>query len=52
VANSNGCDFQCNIGELCGVFKLPTKMGDILGAILVNCVGYLRGPLKWVQFWV
>ena len=27
-------------------------MGDILGAILVNCMGYLRGPLKWVQFWV
>jgi hypothetical protein len=45
----------CNIDELGGVFEWLTKMGEILGAILVNWVGYLCGPLKWVkirvQYW-
>jgi hypothetical protein len=36
VAHSNVWDFGCDIGELAGVFKWPTKMGDILGAIWVN----------------
>ena len=39
-----------NIGELGVVFKWPTKMGDILGAILVNWMG-ICGPLKGVTFW-
>jgi hypothetical protein len=39
VAHSNGCDCGCNIGVSGGVFKWPTKMGGILGEILVNWVG-------------
>lgn len=35
------CNFGCNIGEL----------GGILGVIFVNLVGYVSGPLKWVQYW-
>jgi hypothetical protein len=31
-----------NIGEPCVVFKWPTEMG----AILMNCVGYVSGPPK------
>ena len=67
MAQSNGCDFGCYIGELWGVFKRPAKIRAILGtilvsvvfkwptemgAILVNCVGYVSGlthysgPLK------
>jgi hypothetical protein len=52
VAHSNGWDFWCNIGESGGVIMWPTKMGGILGAILVNRVGYLSGPLQWESFWV
>ena len=37
--HSNGCNFSCNISELGGVVKWPTKMDEILGAILVNQVG-------------
>ena len=55
MAHSSGQDFQCNIGESDGVFKSPTQVFDILGAILVNPVGYLSGPLKglrcWMQYW-
>jgi hypothetical protein len=29
----------CNMGESSGVFEWPTKMGEILFAILVNQVG-------------
>jgi len=29
-------DCGCNIGQLGGVFKVPTKMGDIFGAVLVK----------------
>jgi hypothetical protein len=50
VAHSNRCDFGCSIGELCVVFKRPTKICVILGAILVNGVMYLSGPLKWLGF--
>jgi len=38
-AHQNGCNFSCNIGELGGVFEWLTKIGEILGAILVNWVG-------------
>ena len=33
-----------------GIFKWPTKMGETLDVILVNQVGYLSGPLKWLKF--
>jgi hypothetical protein len=36
VGNSNGCNFGCDIGELCGVFKWPTTIGRILAPIWVN----------------
>ncbi len=62
-AHQNGCNFSCNIGELGGVFEWltkigelgrviqwPTQMGQIFGAILVNQVGCLSWPLKWVTF--
>jgi hypothetical protein len=39
VAHSKGWDFGCNVGELGGVFKWPTKMSGILSAILVNQMG-------------
>jgi len=52
VGHSNGCNFGCDIGELCGVFKWPTTMGEILVAIWVNWVGCLSGPLKWVRYWL
>jgi hypothetical protein len=52
VAHSNRCNFRCNIDELGGVIQWPTHIGVILGAILVNQVGCLSGPLEWVQFWV
>ena len=52
MAHSNGQDFRCNIGELDGVFQWPTKMCGIYGAIFVNWVGYLSGPLKCVGLWV
>jgi len=50
MAHSSGEDFECNIGELGGVFKCPTQVVDISSAILVNWVGYLSGPLKCVGF--
>jgi hypothetical protein len=50
VAHSNGCNFWWDIDELGGVFKWPTQVVDILGAILGNQVGYLSGPLKWWTF--
>ena len=43
MAHSSGEDFECNIGELGGVFKCPTQVVDISSAILVNWVGYLSG---------
>jgi hypothetical protein len=52
VAHSYRCDSECNIGESGGVFEWATQMGAILGVILVNCVGYLSGPLQWVRFWL
>jgi len=52
VGHSNGCNFGCDIGELCGVFKWPTTMDEILVAIWVNWVGCLSGPLKWVRYWL
>ena len=36
MPHCNGWDVGCNIGESDGVFELPTKMGGILGAILVD----------------
>jgi hypothetical protein len=48
VAHSNWWNFGCSIGELGGVFKWLTNMGEILHAMLVNRVGYLCGPLKCV----
>lgn len=45
---SNGCDFWCDIGESDGVSMWPIKMGEILGAILMNQVGYLIDPVKWL----
>jgi hypothetical protein len=51
VCHSNGCDFGCDICKLGGVCKWPTKMGEILVAILVNHVGNVSGLLKWVQYW-
>jgi hypothetical protein len=41
-----------NIDELGGMFQWPTQVVELLGAILVNQVGYLSGPLKWWTFWV
>jgi hypothetical protein len=32
------------MGESGGVIKWPTQMGEILGGIFLNCVGYFRGP--------
>jgi len=32
--------------------KWHNKIGVILGAIMVNLVGYLSGPLKQVGFWM
>ena len=52
MANSSAEDFGCNISEFSWVFKSPTQVFDILGAILVNPVGYLRAPLKCLTFWV
>ena len=52
MAHSSGQDFGCNSGESGGVFKWPTQVIEILGAILVSQVGYLSGPLKWLRFWV
>ena len=49
MANSNWWDFWCNIGESSGVIKRPNQMGGIFSAILVNCVGYVGGPLKLVN---
>jgi hypothetical protein len=39
VAHSNGWDCACNMGESGGVFRWPTPIREILGAILVNWVG-------------
>ena len=39
MAHYNGCHSGCDIGQLGGVFKWPTKMGEILGEILVNQTG-------------
>jgi hypothetical protein len=51
----NGRYCLYDIGESCWVFKWPTEMGDIFGAMLVNQLGQLRGPLQWVrvsmQYW-
>ena len=44
MAHSRGEDFRCNVGESGGVFKWPTQVVEILGAILVNPVGYFSGP--------
>jgi hypothetical protein len=44
MAHSRGEHFRCNIGESGGVFKWPTQVVEILGAILVNPVGYFSGP--------
>ena len=49
-AHQNGCNFSCNIGEVGRVIQWPTQMGQIFGAILVNQVGCLSWPLKWVTF--
>ena len=43
-------DFRCDIGDSGGVFKWTTQVAEILGAILVNLVGYLSGPLKLLRF--
>ena len=48
MAHSNGCNFRCNIDELGGVIQWPTHIGVILGAILVNQVGCLSGPLTQI----
>jgi hypothetical protein len=48
VAHSNQWDVGYSIGKLGVVFKWPTKIGVILGAILVNWVAYLSGPLDWM----
>ena len=40
---------MCIIGEPSGVIKRPNQMGWIFSAILVNCVGYVGGPLKLVN---
>ena len=42
MSHLNG-DVGCNIGELSGVIMWPTQIGGILGAALVNWVGYLSG---------
>jgi hypothetical protein len=39
-----------NIDELGGMFQWPTQVVELLGAMLVNQVGYLSGPLKWLTF--
>jgi hypothetical protein len=48
-------EFGFNIGESDGILQWPAKMGGYLGAILVNPIGYLSGPLKCVrpqvQYW-
>jgi hypothetical protein len=36
--------------SLGGVIQWPTQMGQIFGAILVNQVGCLSWPLKWMTF--
>jgi hypothetical protein len=51
VAHSNGCNFWCDIGESGGVLKWTTKMGNILGAILVNQVGYKWSTKMGEIFW-
>jgi hypothetical protein len=33
-----------------GVIKWPTQMGGNLEAIFLNCMGYFRGPHKWMKF--
>jgi hypothetical protein len=38
------------MGESGGVITWPTQVVEILGAILVNPVGYLSGPLKLLTF--
>jgi hypothetical protein len=48
VAHEDWWVLGWNIGELDRVFKWPTGMGETLGEILLNRVGYLSGPLKWV----
>ena len=40
MANSSAEDFGCNISELGWVFKWPTQVVKILGAILVHWEGY------------
>jgi len=52
MANQSAEDFGCNISEFGWVFKWPTQVVKILGAIVVNQVGYLSGPLKSLRFWV
>jgi len=52
MANQSAGDFGCNISEFGWVFKWPTQVVKILGAIVVNQVGYLSGPLKSLRFWV
>ena len=48
MAHSNGCELGCNSGELDGGLYWPSQLGGRLGAILVNPIGYLSGPLEWV----
>jgi hypothetical protein len=38
------------MGESGGVIKWPTQIGEILGGIFLNCVGYFRGQLQWMSF--
>ena len=49
---SNEWAFGCNIGESDRVFEWRTKVGETLGAMLVNQTVYLSDPLKWVGIWV
>jgi hypothetical protein len=52
MANSSAEDFGCNISEFSWVFKWPTQVVKIFGAILMSLMGYLRAPLKCLTFWV
>ena len=38
------------MGELGGVVKWLTQMGEILGGIFLDCMGYFRGPPQWMRF--
>ena len=38
------------MGESGGVVKWLTQMGEILGGIFLDCVGYFRGPHQWMRF--